>query len=340
MKALVLNKPNDFSYEDRPYPACPPDHVVVQVDAVCICGSDNHAIRGNMAMFTFPRVIGHEVAGTVHQVGEQVTDLAVGDKVCLMPCIPCGKCRACQKGKPNACTGLHLYGVHEDGGLQEFLAAPARNWLKIPGTPSAEELCMLEPLTIGAHAVAKLDLQPGDRVLVIGSGPIGASCAVNARTYGAQVTMADTNPERRAFAAERFQVPVLDPLAADYEQQVLSATQGEYFDCVIDTTAVKFSMENAWKWIAHGGKIVFVGICNGTLEIPGQLFHAREPSLFVTRNSTRADFERVLQYWRLGYLDPAGFITHTVDFDQAAETLLHWPDPASGVFKGVVRFPH
>ncbi len=339
MKALVLNKPYDFSYEERRYPDCPADHVVVRVEEVCICGSDNHAMRGNMAMFTFPRVIGHEVVGTVEQVGDQVSHLRVGDRVCLMPCIPCGECRACQKGKPNACQKLHLYGVHEDGGLQEYLAAPAENWLKIPADMPSENLCMLEPLTIGAHAVAKLALEPCDRVLILGSGPIGASCAVNARTYGAQVVMADTSPQRRAFAAERFRAETVDPLSVDYEERLLQLTDGQMFDAVIDTTAVKASMENAWKWIAHGGKIVFVGICNGTLEINGQGFHAKEPSLFVTRNSTRKDYERVLQFWKLGMLDPSGFVTHKVDFSQASQTLLQWLDPSQGVFKGVVTFP-
>ena len=100
MKALVLNGPYDLSYEERPYPDCTSDHVVVRVDAVCICGSDIHAIQGHQPLFTFPRVIGHEVAGTVHQVGEAVTGLAVGDRVCLMPCIPCGTCHSCEKGIP------------------------------------------------------------------------------------------------------------------------------------------------------------------------------------------------------------------------------------------------
>ena len=339
MRALVLNGPYDFSYEDRPDPVCPPDHVVVRVEAVCICGSDIHAIQGHQPLFTFPRVIGHEVAGTVYKRGRDVTDLAVGDRVCLMPCIPCGTCRACRKGRTNACSSLELYGVHRDGGLQEYLAAPAVNWLKIPGIPKAEAVSMLEPLTIGAHAVAKLDLQPGDRVLVVGAGPIGMSCAVNARTYGAQVVLADSNPQRRAFCQDTFRLPALDPFRPDYLQTLRQITDGDLFDGVVDTTAAKASMETDWKWICQGGRIVFVGICSGTLEVDGLSFHMREPGLMVTRNSTRRDFERVLEYWRLGFLDPEQFITHTVPFDQAAQALGQWIKPETGVFKGVVQFP-
>ena len=339
MKALVLKGPYDFSYEDRPYPSCPDGHVVVRVDAVCICGSDIHAIQGHQPLFTFPRVIGHEVAGTVHQVGSAVTGLAIGDRVCLMPCIPCGTCHSCRKGYTNSCSRLQLYGVHQDGGLQEYLAAPAQQWLKVPGTPSPQSISMLEPLTIGAHAVAKLNLQPGDRVLVVGAGPIGVSCAVNAHTYGAQVVLADTNPQRRTFCQEKFHLAILDPFRYDYLETIQQITDGNLFDGVIDTTAAKASMEQDWNWICHGGKIVFVGICNGTLELDGLSFHMREPSLYVTRNSTRKDFERVLQYWQLGFLEPAQFITHTAPFEQAGQALLQWVQPDSGVFKGVIQFP-
>lgn len=339
MKALVLKKPGEFAYEERPMPVCAPGELLVRVDAVCICGSDNHAIRGGHAMFSFPRVIGHEVAATVSQVGDGVSGFQPGDKVCLMPCIPCGTCRACQKGKTNACKSLRLFGVHTDGGLQEYFAAPAKHFLKIPSSAAPEEIAMLEPLTIGAHAVGKLELQPGDRVLVIGAGPIGVSCAVNAQSFGAVVTMADTNALRRQFVEKQFGLACLDPLAADYAAQVEAVTDADLFDAVIDTTAAKISMENSWKWITNGGKIVFVGICGGTLELDGKSFHAREPSLYVTRNATVSDFQRVVTLWQKKELDPRRFVTHTAPFPQAASEILRWMRPEAGVFKGIITFP-
>ena len=339
MKALVLKQPGQFIWEERPMPECGPESLVIRVDAVCICGSDNHAIRGNQPMFTFPRIIGHEVAGTVYQVGTAVRDFAPGDKVCLMPCIPCGTCRACRKGKPNACSSLRLYGVHTDGGLQEYFAAPAKNFLKLPSDVSAVEAAMLEPLTIGAHAVAKLDLAQGDRVLILGAGPIGVSCAVNAQSMGAEVTLADTSAPRREFVQAHFGMTVLDPLAQDYWDRLRQISENDLFDAVIDTTAVKISMENSWKYIANGGKIVFVGICSKTLELDGKSFHAREPSLFVTRNSTAADFQRVMDLWQSEQVYPQRFVTHSTPFSSAATEILRWLEPEAGVFKGIVTFP-
>lgn len=338
MKALILDKAKEFHYEERPYPQCAEGSVTVHVDAVCICGSDVHAILGRQPLFSFPRVIGHEVAGTVVETGIGVSNLRVGDKVCLMPCIPCKKCRACQKGKINACKSLNLYGVHQDGGLQEYLNAPAENWIKLPWDAEPEAIAMLEPLTIGCHAVTRLALQPGDRVLVVGAGPIGVSCALNVKTYGAVVTLADTNEQRRRFVSEQFELDVLDPVSYAYNSTIESITEGQLFDAVVDTTAVKSVMENDWKQITQGGKIEFVGICNGILEIPGLDFHLKEPSLFVTRNSTRADFERVINFWRLGMLVPEAFITHRTSFDKAGTEILKWVAPGTDVFKGVVRF--
>lgn len=339
MKALVLKNPGEFVYEERPMPDCGTGDLLIRVDAVCICGSDNHAIRGNQAMFSFPRVLGHEVAGTVYQVGSEVTDFCVGDRVCLMPCIPCGTCRACRKGKPNACSNLRLYGVHKDGGLQEYFSAPAENFLKMPNDATPEEISLVEPLTIGAHAVSKLSLSPEDTVLILGAGPIGVSCAVSAQSYGAKVVLADTSKARREYVRERFPFLCLDPFSPDYPAQVDSCTGGQLFDAVVDTTAAKKSMENSWKWIANGGKIVFVGICNQTLELDGKSFHAREPSLFVTRNSTRDDFQHIKARWQSGELEIQRFITHTAPFSQAAAEILHWLEPETGVFKGVITFP-
>lgn len=339
MKALVLKSPGEFAYEERPVPECGEGELLVRVDAVCICGSDNHAIRGGHAMFSYPRVIGHEVAATVVETGKQVTGFRKGDRVCLMPCVSCGTCRACQRGKPNACSSLQLIGVHRDGGLQEYFAAPAERFLKIPFTEDAVGIAMIEPLTIGAHAVGKLNLTPEDRVLVIGAGPIGLSCAINARSFGARVVMADTSESRKQFVENRFGFPCLSVLDPDYGSQVEKITDGALFDAVIDTTAAKISMENCWKWIANGGRIVFVGICDSTIALDGKAFHAREPSLYVTRNSTKEDYQRVVDLWQSGMLDPRQFVTHTAPFSQAAEQILRWTRPEAGVFKGVITFP-
>ena len=338
MESLVLEGPNHFSYQQRPMPTCGVKQVRIRVEAVCICGSDAGAILGRNLLFTYPRVLGHEACGIVEETGAGVTGLQPGDRVCLMPCIPCKSCRACRQGKINCCEKLRLFGVQEDGALQEFLTVPEENLLKIPFDASPEEVAAIEPLTVGAHAVGKLGLRPEDRVLIIGAGPIGVSCAVNAQTYGASVWLADTSDARRNFVKDRFSLEVFDPMAYDYPELVKSVTQGELFDAVIDTTASKASMDNAWRYITHGGRVIYVGICGSTIELDGLAFHLKEPTLGTTRNSTPADYQRVLRFWQLGMLEPGKFITHRISFREAAQTIQQWVAPGAGAFKGVVRF--
>jgi 2-desacetyl-2-hydroxyethyl bacteriochlorophyllide A dehydrogenase len=338
MKALVLKGPRQFCWEDREKPACSPERVLIHTDAVCICGSDIRAIQGQQKMFSFPRVIGHEVAATVEEAGAQTKGFRPGDRVCLLPCIACGHCRPCRRGKPNCCETLRLYGVQEDGGLQEYLSVPPQSLLRIDFDAAPEEIAMMEPLTIGAHAVARLDLTREDRVLILGAGPIGVGCALAACSCGARVVLADIKENRRKFVKEEFQLEILDPFEYDYKKKIKDFTNGELFDAVIDTTASKSSMDHAWEWICHGGKVLFVGTFAGKLELDESAFHMKEPTLYVTRNSTRTDFERVLSLWQHGFIEPAKFITHTAPFSQAAKAVLQWAEPQSCVFKGAVRF--
>lgn len=338
MKALVLKTVGNFMYEERETPKCLDDGLLVKIQAVCICGSDAGAILGKNALFTYPRVLGHETAGIVVAVGSKAEGFKIGDKVCLMPCISCGKCRACSKGHTNACAVLKLYGVQVDGGLCQYMTAPTANWLKLPENFDFISAAMIEPLAIGAHAIGKVALQEGDRVLVIGAGPIGVSVAESARIRKAKVFLADLSENRRDYVKQHFGYPVLNPSDSDYSEQLLALTENQLFDVVVDTTAAKKSMENCWRFITYSGKIVFVGICSTTLEIDGKGFHSKEPTLFVTRNSTRKDFEQVVAHITDKEFRPLDFITNRVPFESARNEIVKWVNPDYGVFKGVVLF--
>lgn len=344
MKALILKRPGEFFYEEREMPGFGAKDVLVKISAVCICGSDIHAVQGKMPLFRFPRVIGHEVTGTVEEIGKNVTRLKKGDKVCLMPCISCGTCAACSMGCQNACPDLNLYGVQKDGGLCEYMSAPEENWIRADQKMSDAEAAMVEPLTIGAHAVGKLRLKPGEKVLVLGAGPIGVSCAVNAGTYGARAVLADISETRLKFVEQTFQYPTFHiqaGLSGEEQEKNLLRCAGlkQGFDAVIDTTANTHSMESAWRYIRHGGRIVFLGISQNKLEIDGMGFHMKEPSLFVSRNSNVEDYRRVIGFCSLGMIEPSRFITHRAVFSEAGSRILEWCNAGSGVFKAVVTFP-
>lgn len=337
MQALLLKEPGRFVYEERAMPQPAAGEVLVKVDAVSICGSDIHAINGKMPLFVFPRVIGHEIAATVVETNASTTALQPGDRVCVMPTIACGKCIACRKGKTNCCVALRLYGVQADGGLQEYMALPEEALLKIHDGATPDEISLIEPLTIGAHAVSRVHLDAGDRALVLGAGPIGICCAIMARAEGTRVVLADVNRERAEFVEARFGFPVLDPRGSSYKEDVASMTGGDLFHAVFDTTANKQSMDAAYTLIGNGGAVVFVGMHSGLLEIDEAKFHMKEPTLAVTRNSTKRDFARVLHMWSKNLIQPGVLQTHHMDFIAAADRLPSWASGTERVFKGVVR---
>lgn len=336
---LVLTEPGKFIYESRKEKEPAQDEVLVQIKCMAVCGSDIHAINGRMKLFTFPRVLGHEISGVVIKTGEQVRSFQPGDSVVLMPCISCGKCLACRHGKTNACSVLRLYGVHEDGGLQEYITLPEKYFLKVPKGITSEHAALVEPFTIGMHSVRKLETTTGDQVLILGAGPIGVCCAMILRAIGACPYLADISEERRRFVAERFGFTVLDPLAKDYHAQIDEITDHEKFYGIIDCTANKHSMDHAYELIGNGGRIVFLGISPGDLQMDEAAFHMKESSLLINRNSVRKDFEDVLDMMRSGKL-PAnqidGMITHRTSFDDAKEALLAQAKNPSAFFKHVI----
>jgi len=336
MKALVLKEKGRFAYEQRQIPACAEDEVLVRPDVVSICGSDIHAIKGNLGFFQYPRVIGHEVSAHVVERGKNARSFEIGDHVCLMPCISCGKCLPCRRGVTNACANLRLYGVHVDGGLQEYFAVPEKYLLKLPNCVTSEQASLIEPMTIGIHAARKIAPQAGDNVLILGAGPIGLCCAMAVSAMGAKPVMADISAVRRRFAGERFGFAALDPMSETYLEEIRSRTDGDLFYGVMDTTANKTSMQSTYRLICHGGRIVFIGVLNGTLEIDGARFHMLEPTLMTSRNSTRSDYEFALERLVSRELKPEGMITDRFPFDDASERLLRPTTPETAPVKQIV----
>ena len=195
MKAIVLEKPGQLSLIDVDAPAAPgSDEVLVRVKRVGICGTDLHAFGGNQNFFTYPRIMGHELAVEVVAIGptDISHDYAVGDTCCVIPYLHCGECIACRRGKTNCCTNMQVLGVHVDGGMREQFIVPVDKLIKADGIP-VEHLALVEMLCIGAHAVNRARLQSRETVLVIGAGPIGLATAAFAKAAQADVIMMEIN---------------------------------------------------------------------------------------------------------------------------------------------------
>src|SRR5438067_817264 len=186
MLQIRLEQPGEFIARESSAPVRAEGEALVRIRRIGVCGTDLHAFQGNQPFFTYPRVLGHELAGEIIEIGANDRGLTVGDRVAIEPYLACDECRACRSGRYNCCARLEVLGVHRDGGMQELLAAPIR-LLHRSERLALEQLALVETLGIGFHAVERAALAPGESVLVVGAGPIGLAVSQFALLAGARV---------------------------------------------------------------------------------------------------------------------------------------------------------
>jgi 2-desacetyl-2-hydroxyethyl bacteriochlorophyllide A dehydrogenase len=326
MKTIVLDKPGELRRTETDLPAdVPAGHALVRVNRVGICGTDWHAYRGDQPFFTYPRILGHELGVVVEKVNDASSSLKPGDRCAIEPYLNCGHCIACRASKPNCCINLKVMGVHVDGGMRERVLVPTAK-LHRSTKLSLDELALVEPLSIGCHAVDRAGITVGEHVLIIGAGPIGLSVIPFATAAGGKVTVMDISPSRLEFCREKMGVATTVDVTNDLPT------------CVIDATGNPKSMARCFDLVAHGGRIVFVGLFQGDVTFNDPNFHRRELTLLATRNSRPVDFERIIGMMERGEIDAKPWITHRAGVDQLLEEFPKWLAPNAGVVKAMVEF--
>ena len=336
MKALVCIKPGQFEYREIDAPLAGLGQAIIRIRRIGICGTDLHAFEGTQPFFEYPRILGHELAGDLVDF-DQAPGFQPGEAVTVIPYFNCGVCIACRSGKPNCCTTIKVCGVHIDGGMVEYLSVPSAS-LVHGGGLGYDELALVEPLAIGAHAVRRAAIQPDEFVLVVGAGPIGLGTMEMARIAGAQVIALDINEDRLRFCREKLQVlHTINGAAEGVLEQLRHITRGDMPTVVIDATGSLRAINDGFGYMAHGGRYVLVGLQKGEVRFSHPEFHKREATLMSSRNATREDFEKVMDSMKKGAIDPTTYITHRTPFERVKEDFAGWLDPANGVIKAMVE---
>jgi len=271
----VLRRVHDVALEDADIPVPGPSQVLVEVAAVGICGSDVHYFEhGRIADFVVrdPLVLGHEASGTIIALGSAVTDRIAGQRVALEPQETCGRCRQCQAGRYNLCPDVRFFATPPvDGAFAQYVVLDASRAHPVPDSLSDEAAALIEPLSVGVWAGQKAGVQPGDRVLVSGAGPVGLLCADVARARGAAwVGVSDTNPYRLRVASQRGASAVLDPAAGPLAERI------QPVDVVLECSGAAPAVRGAFATAAPAARIVLVGMGAPDLELPVALIQIRE----------------------------------------------------------------
>lgn len=334
MKAVVCRSPGDLVLEERPEPGSPPrGWALLGVSHVGICGTDYHIFEGKHPFLAYPRIMGHEISGTVLEVGEGVS-LPAGETVIVNPYLSCGTCIACRQGKPNCCVNIQVLGVHRDGAMCERILVPAGNLYPADGL-SLQQAAAVEFLAIGAHAVRRSLAGPGSRTLVIGAGPIGVGTAIFARVAGHQVTLLDMSTERLDFAQKQLGLETVVG-GERVGERLREMTGGDGFDAVFDATGSSRSIHAAFAYVAHGGALVMVSVVKDDITFSDPEFHKREMMLIGSRNATRQDFEKVASSIRDGLVPLDRLMTHQTSLRDTPGDLARWASEKSGLIKAVV----
>jgi 2-desacetyl-2-hydroxyethyl bacteriochlorophyllide A dehydrogenase len=312
-----------------------PGEVLVRVRRVGICGTDMHIFRGVQPYLSYPRVMGHEFSGEVVS-SPAGSGLEAGEPVYIVPYISCGQCSACRKQRTNCCMALSVLGVHRDGGLAQFISVPEKFVFSARGI-SLDDAAMIEFLAIGAHAVRRADVKPGQRVIVSGSGPIGIACALFSKLRGGEVAVVDSRPERLALCRDKLGIQHAFEISAELPAKLLSITGGDMFDVVFDATGNPQAMENGFRYVAHGGTYVLVSVVSADIKFSDPEFHKRETTLLGSRNATAEDFALVLESMRAGKIPTAALNTHRAPLSELPSSLVEWLKPESQVIKAMVE---
>ncbi|KMQ80454.1 Threonine dehydrogenase and related Zn-dependent dehydrogenase [Candidatus Burkholderia pumila] len=336
MLTVICETPGTLKAEQRTKPVRGgKDEVLVRVKRVGVCGTDLHIFTGNQPYLAYPLVMGHELSGVIEEADES-SGFALGDTVYVMSYLSCGKCIACRQGKTNCCVNIQVLGVHRDGAFTEYLNLPAKFVHKAEDV-TLDQAAMVEFLAIGVHAVRRADVQPGQRVLVVGAGPIGMAAIMFSHLHGANVTALDTREDRLAFCERELHVDATVRIGEHDKAQLSELTNGEFFDVVFDATGNPRAMERGFEFIAHGGKYVLVSIVPDRISFSDPEFHKREATLLSSRNATPEDFETVLAAMRAGKVPTAALNTHRLTLSDVPERFSSLLDPNAGVVKAIVE---
>jgi threonine dehydrogenase-like Zn-dependent dehydrogenase len=323
LKAVVLRAPGEIAIEDRPEPKLIEGHVLLKVDKVGLCGSDLNSYRGKNPMVSFPRIPGHEIAATV--IAGAGFDS--GTQVTLSPYTSCGKCAACRRGRPNACQSNQTLGVQRDGGLSEYLVVPPEKLYT--ANLSLKELCLVEPLTVGFHAVARGRVTSADTVAIIGCGGVGlgavaASGFRGARTIGIDVDDAKLEIARKAGATE-----LINTSRDDLHTKLAELTNGLGPDVIIEAIGLPSTFRGAVEEVSFTGRVVYIGYAKEQVAYETRLFVQKELDILGSRNALPEDFREVIRMLEEHRFPVDDAVSRIVPLEETSEAIAAWSaDPA------------
>ena len=309
---------------DRDMPVAGMEEVLIKLNYVGFCGSDLSTYLGKNPLVEYPRVPGHEISAEIVECGPGVPrDFAPGTYATVVPYTHCGSCPSCRRGRDNACQHNQTLGIQRDGAMQEYLSLP---WQKLLLVPSLQdrELAMVEPLTIGFHAVERAGVKPADTVAVLGCGMIGAGAIVGAAARGAVVIAVDIDDHKLLLARKLGARFMINSTESELHRLLAELTSGTGPDVVVEAAGNPATYRAAIEEVAFTGRVVCIGYAGREVSFATRLFVQKELDIRGSRNAGPEDFRAVITYLEQGNFPLDDMITREVNFAEAAIAMKEW----------------
>lgn len=319
-------------------PVVAPGEILVKIEYVGFCGSDLNTYLGRNPMVKLPVVPGHEVGAVVEEIGEGVSEglFAKGMSVTLNPYTNCGKCASCRNGRVNACEHNETLGVQRNGVMCEYAVMP---WQKVIPAPSmsSRDCALIEPMSVGFHAVSRGQVVDNERVMVIGCGMIGMGAIVRASLRGATVIAVDLDDEKLELARKVGATYVINSKTENVHERMLQLTDGLGADVVIEAVGSPATYVMAVDEVGFTGRVVCIGYAKSPVEFQTKLFVQKELDIRGSRNALPADFRAVINYLQTGVCPIDKLISRIAEPEEAAAAMADWAAAPGKVFRILVK---
>lgn len=319
-------------------PVVAPGQILVKIEYVGFCGSDLNTYLGRNPMVKLPVVPGHEVGAVVEEIGEGVPEglFAKGMSVTLNPYTNCGKCASCRNGRVNACEYNETLGVQRNGVMCEYAVMP---WQKVIPAPSmsSRDCALIEPMSVGFHAVSRGQVVDNERVMVIGCGMIGMGAIVRASLRGATVIAVDLDDEKLELARKVGATYVINSKTENVHERMLQLTDGLGADVVIEAVGSPATYVMAVDEVGFTGRVVCIGYAKSPVEFQTKLFVQKELDIRGSRNALPADFRAVINYLQTGVCPIDKLISRIAEPEEAAAAMADWAAAPGKVFRILVK---
>lgn len=334
MKAARLIQPYDARIESIALVEPSQSSILLKVHMVGLCGSDLNSFRGRNPMVRFPRILGHEVAATVVDNVPDFPALRAGVEVTLSPYTSCGKCTACLQGRTNACQSNETFGVQRDGALTEYLlVAPEKVF---PAKLSPKARCLVEPLTVGFHAVARGRVTSQDTVAIIGCGGVGLGAISASGLLGARTIGIDVDDDKLALARNAGASETINTKNENLHHRLNELTGGTGPDVIIEAIGLPETFQAAISEVAFAGRVVYIGYAKEPVAYETKLFVLKELDIRGSRNALPEDFQAVIHMLEQNKFPVEDAISSIVPLDQVPQALKDWDSEPSKVKKILV----